>query len=142
MNNITIFFVSKDRELEFNQGAFIEYQEMVDFDSHKSTAAYAMFWAGLRFGAYVNKEKLTKTVPNPAKVPGDQQPETIEVPLTFKDVCTEVDLLDDAVIMAVLKTFQESTAYQKNVKPAISEEEKKSPADIVTDQNVTNLPEG
>jgi hypothetical protein len=118
MSYIQIQFAGKERGLKFNQGALIEYQSSVDINSHKSTAAYAMVWAGLKANCYVKQDELD---------------------LTFEQVCDEVDNMADEDLLKVLEAFQTSTAYQKIITTA--EPEKKNLPDIATEQNATNLQE-
>lgn len=119
MSYIQIQFAGKERGLKFNQGALIEYQSSVDINSHKSTAAYAMVWAGLKANCYVKQDELD---------------------LTFEQVCDEVDNMADEDLLKVLTAFQSSTSYQKLI-AAAADTEKKNLPDIATEQNATNLPE-
>lgn len=128
MSYVKIFFAGKDRGLKFNQGALIEYQSSVDLNNHKSTAAYAMVYAGLKANAYVKQEELTKTV------------DDIEVPLTFEDICDEVDNMTDEDLLSVLTAFQSSTAYQKTI-AAAAESEKKNMTGTAIEPSATGLQE-
>lgn len=128
MNYIQIEFLGKLRGLKFNQGALIEYRDKADFNSHQATAAYAMFWAGLKANAYVKGEEFTKEVDGK------------EVLITFEDVCDEVDNLSDEVVLSVLNAFQSSKSYLKLVQVKEEDEvEKKS--ELITEPNAISLPE-
>ena len=92
MSYIKINIGGKDRGLKFNQGALVTFQGKIDPDNVAGTTGYALIWAGLKANCYVKGEEFTET---------------------FETVCDWVDELPEEVIMDVVKTFQETQAYQK-----------------------------
>jgi hypothetical protein len=92
MSYIKINIGGKERGLKFNQGALITFQSKIDPENIAATTGYALVWAGLKANAYVKGEEFTET---------------------FETVCDWVDELPEETILEVIKTFQETQAYQK-----------------------------
>jgi len=92
MSYIKIEIGGKERGLKFNQGALITFQGKIDPDNVAGTTGYALVWAGLKANAYVKGEEFTEK---------------------FETVCDWVDELSPETVIEVIKTFQETQAYQK-----------------------------
>ena len=94
MSYIKVNIGGQERGLKFNQGALVTFQNKIDPNNIAGTTGYALIWAGLNANAYVKGEEFTET---------------------FETVCDWVDELDVETITEVIKTFQETQAYQKLV---------------------------
>lgn len=125
MSYVQIEIGGKLRGLKFNQGALMMFHKMCDFDNLEATAAYALFWAGLKSNAYAKREELTKEVDGK------------EEPVTYEDVCDWVDNVPDDVQLQVNKAWEESGVYKNKIQPALDDIKKNLSQGTSTQQNVT-----
>lgn len=117
MSYIQIEIGGKLRGLKFNQGALIISQMKIDQDNIAASAAYAMFYAGLKSNAYVKGVEFVDEIEEDGKKK--------EVPITFEMVCDWVDDLKEEDTLAVLNCFKETQAYKKIVSEVSDEDKKK-----------------
>lgn len=140
MSYIQIELGGKLRGLKFTQGTNILLQDRLaecDESERKAFGVQFIIWAGLKTNCIIKGERFTKTVDNP-NVGKPNQPDTIEAPASFEDVCEWVEVLHQDVIIQVVELYTEVNPTKED-EPS-TEPEKKNQPDIVTEPNVTSLP--
>ncbi len=101
MSYLKIQIDGKDRGLKFNQMALVLLSQFTDKNNAEATAAYALFYAGLRANCYVKRE---------------------EPDFTFEQACDWFDKLSNEDVLKIKAAFDESTNFSQD----LPKEQKKS----------------
>ncbi len=94
MSYIQLEIDGVNRGLKFNQMSQILLRQNTDINNVDATAAYALFYAGLRANCYVKK---------------------VEPDFTYEETCDWFDLLSEEQISNIKEAYEECIAYIKEL---------------------------